>query len=36
MQKACDTQNFDYHLRKNDLKWYSEAYIRHKSTMRKF
>ncbi len=35
MQNNCDNQNFDYHLRKNDLKWYSEAYIRQKGMMRK-
>lgn len=34
-QKECDNQNFDHHFRKNDLKWYSEAYVRHKGTMRK-
>jgi len=36
MQKDCDTQNFDFHQRKNDLKWYQEAYIKYKATMRKW
>ncbi|EAR99571.3 hypothetical protein TTHERM_00138340 (macronuclear) [Tetrahymena thermophila SB210] len=35
MQNDCDNQNFDHHQRKNDLKWYQEAYIKYKSTMRK-
>lgn len=34
-QKDCDNQNFDHHYRKNDLKWFSEEYVRHKGTMRK-
>lgn len=34
-QKECDQQDFDHHFKKNDLKWYSEAYVRHKGTMRK-
>ena len=33
-QKECDKQNFDHHLRKNDLKWYSEAYVKYKETLR--
>lgn len=32
----CDGTNFDHHMRKNDLKWYSEAYARSKGTMRKW
>jgi len=35
MQDLCDTQNFDHHLRKNDLKWFAEAYVKYKGTMRK-
>jgi len=35
MQHECDTQNFDHHLRKNDLKWFSEAWVKYKGTMRK-
>jgi len=35
MQEECDTQNFDHHLKKNDLKWYTEAYVKYKGTMRK-
>ena len=35
MKEECDNQNFDFHLRKNDLNWYSEAYAKHKGTMRK-
>jgi len=35
MQELCDKQNFDHHLLKNDLKWFSEAYCKYKHTMRK-
>jgi len=35
MQDLCDTQNFDHHLRKNDLKWFAEASVKYKGTMRK-
>jgi len=34
MQELCDHQNFDHHLMQNDLKWYNEAYVKYKSTMR--
>ena len=30
MKKFTDNQNFDYHLRKNDLKWFIEAKIIYK------
>jgi len=35
MQKECLEKNLDHHLKQNDLKWYSEAYLKHKSSMRK-
>lgn len=35
MQKLCNNVNFDHHLLQNDLKWYSEAYLKSKSTIRK-
>jgi len=35
MQELTDNTNFDHHMRANDLKWYNEAYVRYKSTMRK-
>jgi len=34
-QELTDNTNFDHHMRANDLKWYNEAYVRYKSTMRK-
>ena len=33
MQKFTDNQNFDYHKRKNDLKWFIEAKIIYKNTI---
>jgi len=35
MQDLCNTVNFDHHLLKNDLKWFAEAYVKYKGTMRK-
>jgi len=35
MQELTDNTNFDHHMRANDLKWYNEAYVKYKSTMRK-
>jgi len=35
MQELTDNTNFDHHMRQNDLKWYTEAYVRYKGTMRK-
>ena len=35
MQELCDNTNFDHHQLKNDLKWYTEAYMKYKITMRK-
>jgi len=34
MQELCDNTNYDHHLKDNDLKWYNEAYVKYKSTMR--
>jgi len=35
MQELTDSTNFDHHQKQNDLKWYNEAYVKYKSTMRK-
>ena len=35
MLRECDNQDFTYHMRKNDLKWYLEMYVKYKNTMRK-
>jgi len=35
MQSLCDNVNFEHHMMKNDLKWFSEAYIKYRNTMRK-
>jgi hypothetical protein len=35
MQELCDATNFEHHQMQNDLKWYNEAYVKYKSTMRK-
>jgi len=35
MQELCDHTNFEHHQLKNDLKWYTEAYVKYKVTMRK-
>jgi len=35
MQELTDSTNFDHHMKANDLKWYNEAYVKYKSTMRK-
>ena len=35
MKEDVRKHNFENHLKKNDLKWYSENYVKYKDTMRK-
>ena len=34
-QNEVDNTDFQHHQKKNDLKWYSEAYVKYKTTLRK-